>query len=209
MANLRALFKSGVGVFALIFLMSCATVEPPPQQGNISGLPLKQNEGVIFGVLNAASYDSRGKLLPKDSGQGAHFLMLFGPSSDSFLTRKLSAMRSSFGHASGRELEGHTQFPEVFFAKALPAGEYSIFTLRARSGEAITNVTFVVSPNRATYIGSLQVEFHGARGLFGEERSAQRVAIKVLNEFEKATQLFKQHNPSLEIEVISNPAIVK
>jgi hypothetical protein len=70
----------------------------------------------------------------------------------------------------------------------------------------MTAVHFVVAPNKATYIGSIQVEFHGVKGLFGEERSAQRIAINVINEFEKATQQFKQRNPNIGLDITSNLA---
>jgi hypothetical protein len=209
MSSLKILSGLGLGALALVALVSCASVSAPPEQGIISNPSMKQDEGVVFGILNARSFDSQGKPLSQDSEPIVHFIMRFGPSSEGFVTKKL---RGSFGglFKSGGELQGNTKFPEVFFANALPAGEYSIFAVVRHagrlSGEFMTDVRFNVVPNKATYIGSVQLEFHSARGLFGEEVAAAQLATRVLNEFDKATQQFKGRNPNIGLDITSNLA---
>jgi len=41
-------------------------------------------------------------------------------------------------------------------------------------------------------------------GLFGEQRPAVQVVLKVTNELDKAQQLYKERNPRLPYEIITN-----
>ena len=190
-------------IFALMLLLiaGCAAVKPP-EQGIVADAPQKQDEGIAFGILNASSYDSKGDKHSMEAGPDISYSISYGTSSNSLVQR--------FTLPIGADLilQGHTKFPEVFFAKRLPAGDYYVYELYrstpGASGRGHLDARFTVTPNKATYIGSLQVEFHGARGLLGDERSAQRVAMKVTNELDKATNLYKERNPRLPYEITVN-----
>lgn len=67
-----------------------------------------------------------------------------------------------------------------------------------------TDIRFKVAPNKATYIGSLQIDFRATRGLFGDERVGEKVAFKVSDDLEKATKVYKERNPSLGYEITTN-----
>ena len=187
-------------VFSLMLLLlaGCAAVKPP-EQGIVADAPQKQDEGIVFGILHASSYDSKGDKHSMEAGPGISYSIRYGTSSN-FL-----AQRFSLPIGADQVLEGHTKFPEVFFAKRLPAGDYYVYELvrstPSGSGRGHPDARFTVTPNKATYIGSLQVEFFGGRGLLGDERSAQRVEIRVRNELDKAIQQYKERNPRLPYEI--------
>jgi len=193
-------------LFALMLLLvvGCAAVKPP-EQGIVADTPQKQDEGIVFGILNASSYDSKGDKHSTETGPNISYGITFGPSS-SVLAQRFTPYAAAIG--AGRVLEGQTKFPEVFFAKRLPAGTYYIYQVYrstpAGTGNVSLDAHFTVTPNKATYIGSIQVEFHGARGLLGDERSAQRASIRVTNELDKATNLYKERNPRLPYEITTN-----
>ena len=197
---------SRFAIFALTLLLvaGCAAVKPP-EQGIVADAAQKPDEGIVFGILNATSYDSKGDKHSKETGPNISYNITFGPSS-SLLAQHFTPFYEAI--RAGRVLQGHTKFPEVFFAKRLPAGTYYIYEVSrstpAGTGSVSLGAHFTVTPNKATYIGSIQVEFHGARGLLGDERSAQRAAISVTDEFDKAAQQYKERNPHLPLELATS-----
>ena len=50
-------------------------------------------------------------------------------------------------------------------------------------------------PGKATYIGSLQLTFRGAKDLFGTEK-VRDFRIAVVDEYDEVTRMYKEHNPS-------------
>lgn len=189
-------------IFALMLLLvaSCATTKSP-DPNILSEAPLKEDEGIVFGILTTSSYDSKGdKLADVDSD---NYYISFGTSS-SFIAKHFAVPNIE------RMFQGNTSTPRLF-ARRLPAGDYYILEVVWGGGfsKAFLDGRFTVAPNRATYIGTLEVEFHGTKGLFGEERSASRLAVRVTNELEDALRQYKERNPRLAYEITTNLMVLR
>jgi hypothetical protein len=193
----RILLAIPMMVFALV--AACA-VPPPPEQGMVDTVPLKRREGIVFGILAPHYYNSKGEKLADKAIPDISYTLFFG-------TAESIAMKRAFSGLS-ESMDGNTKNPETLFAMKLPAGQYSIFKLyrpfAGTTGTVLTDMRFTVAPNKATYIGSLQIEFRATRGLFGEERVAANVAFEVTDDAEKATNMYRERNPNLGYEITTN-----
>ena len=179
-------------LFALV--TACATA-PPSEQGVVTSGPLKDGEGIVYGTVVTNFYNSNGeKLFPEDGWRG--YVFYFGTSTNLVVKRMYPGLSEN--------IYVSTKPPETFFVRRLAAGEYSMFRLSRGAGFVLTDIRFTVTPNKATYIGSLQIDFRGTRGLFGEERFGQKLAFKVIDDRDKVTKAFKERNPNLEHEVTTN-----
>jgi hypothetical protein len=191
-ASDQTILRSTIFALMLLLVAGCAAVKSP-DQGIVPDAPLKEAEGIVFGILATSSYDSKGDKL---AGVDIDYDIRFG-SSSSRLTQQFELPNIE------RMFRGNTSTPRLF-ARRLPAGDYYIFELTRGRGKAFLDGRFTVAPNRATYIGSLEVEFRGAKGLFGEEMSASRIAVKVTNDLENALRQYKEKNPRLAYEITTN-----
>lgn len=182
-----------------VFFGGCAAVLPP-DQGVVDSAPLDQDEGVVFGILAPNSYNSKGEKLAGKATPEIGYSLFYGVAENIAVKRAFSGLNES--------IDGNTKYSETFFAMRLPAGEYSMFQLHrpfsGTTGIIITDVRFTVTPNKATYIGSLQIDFRSTRGLFGQDRVAEKVAFRVTEDVEKATKMYRERNPSLGYEIATD-----
>ncbi len=199
-ASEAKILRSTISALILLLVAGCASVN---ETGIIADAPQKEDEGIVFGILNASSYDSKGSKHSMETGPAIEYGIRFGTSSGG-LGRAFDSTIYSDMFGPKRVLAGSTAYPEALFARRLPAGDYYLYTLTRGTGSAPLNARFTVTPNKATYIGSLQVEFLSMTGLFGEQRPAVQVVLKVTNELDKAQQLYKERNPRLPYEIITN-----
>jgi len=192
-ASDQTIFRITIFALMLLLVASCATTKSPDQD-ILPDTPLKEDEGIVFGILTTSSYDSEGdKLADVDSD----YYISFGTSS--------SRLAQHFEMPNIERIFRGNTITSKLFASRLPAGDYYIFELtRGGYSQAFLDGRFKVAPNRATYIGTLEVEFHGTKGLFGEERSASRLAVRVTNELEDALRQYKERNPHLAYEITTN-----
>jgi len=169
-ASAPRIWRSTILLLMVLLASGCVTTE----QGVVSDAQLSQGEGIVFGILNTNSHYSIG------FKYGIYFSNDTDPNSV---------------FIRGDTLRGDTNVPNLFFARRLPAGEYHasvLTTSNLNANLSDLDPRFTVTPNNATYIGSLQIEFVGTstQGLFGK-RPAWGVTIRVRNEFDKALQQYK------------------
>jgi len=200
-ASEATILRSTASALVLLLVAGCASTH---EEGIVADAPLKEDEGIVFGILNTSSYDSKGNKRSMDASPAITYSITFGTSS-SGLGQAFDSNPYSDMFGPNRVLKGATTYPEALFARRLPAGEYYVYELYRSvgnvSGRSYPNARFTVTPNKATYIGSLQLEFLSTTGLLGEERSGVQVALKVTNEFEKAQKQYKERNPRLPYEM--------
>lgn len=172
-------------------LLTACAVMPAPEQGVVDAGTLSEDEGIVFGVLTPRYYDSGGRQLSGKAVPEIDYELYFG------VAENLGVKRAFSGFADS--IPGNTREPQTFFAMKLPAGEYSLFKLHRPFSGTIgvipTDVRFTVAPNTTTYIGSLQIDFRATRGLFGEKRVGEKVALNVVDDATNATRVYKERNP--------------
>lgn len=185
---------------AMFALLAACAVMPAPEQGVVDAGTLNEDEGIVFGVLAPLYYDSRGKQLSGKAVPEIDYELYFG------IAENLGAKRAFSGFANS--IPGNTREPQTFFAMKLRAGEYSLFKLHrpfsGTMGVIPTDVRFTVAPNTTTYIGSLQIEFRATRGWFGEERSGEKMALKVVDDAANATRVYKARNPKAAQAIVTS-----
>ena len=179
-----------IAFIACIFSASCATA--PRNEAAIDTTTLKADEGiVIFSVAAQLCRQNGEKITGSEAPKVDYTLRYFDTS-------------RFFGR--GGNIDGDTQTPETLFARRLPAGEYKMDKLYASIGTMTANtpidVHFTVSPNKATYIGSLQLEFRERKGTSNNE--TQALALKVADNTANATNMFKTFNPALRCDIVTN-----
>lgn len=188
---MKARWTSVLAAAILVFMSACAT-SPAPEVGVVDAEPLNEDEGIVFGVLEAQYFDSKGKQLSDKAAPEVSYEIFYGGTENITIQRAFTGFNDS--------ISGSTRKPQTFFAMRLAAGEYSMFKLyrpfQGTTGYVPTDVRFTVEPNKATYIGSLQIQFRATRGILGEERVAEKITLKVVDDAASATQVFKQRNPN-------------
>lgn len=199
-STMKARWITILAVAILVLLTACAT-SPSPEKGIVDTTtePLSEDEGIVFGVLVPQSFDSKGRQLEGKAVPEIAYEVFYGGTENITIQRAFTGLNDS--------IPGNTRQPQTFFAMKLSAGEYSMFKLyrpfQGQSGFIPTDVRFKVEPNKATYIGSLQIQFRATRGLFGEERNAEKVTLKVADDTANATRVFKERNPDARQEIVT------
>jgi hypothetical protein len=183
----------------LVLVTACATV-PAPERGIVDTGTLNDDEGIVFGMLVPQYYNAGGKHLTGGAVPELPYELYFGTAESLNIKRVFSGFTES--------IAGNAQEPRTFFAMKLPAGEYSIFKLHRplgrSTGVVTTDVRFTVSPDKATYVGSLQIDFRAAPGMLGAEIVGKKVALKVVDDTPEATQVYKQRNPAAKQPIVTS-----
>lgn len=183
----------------LALVTGCATLSAP-ERGIVDTEALHDGEGIVFGVLEPQYYNSHGTRLTGGSVPEIPYELYYGTAENISIKRAFSGFTES--------IAGNTQEPQTFFAMKLPAGEYSMFKLYRPLGKSTgavpTDVRFTVTPDQATYVGSLQIDFRAAPGIFGTDIAAQKVALKVVDDAAQATQLYKERNPRARQAIVTS-----
>ena len=200
MGPMRGTKWARLAVLVMTFAFFAACAITPPELGVVDGGALKKKEGIVFGILVPTYHNSKGEELTAEAALEIGYTLYFGTAENIGVKRAFSGL--------GDSMDGNTKYTETFFAMKLAAGQYSIFKLTrpfpGTMGAIPTDVRFTVTPNKATYIGSLQIDFRATRGLFGEERVGEKVAFKVADDLEKAVKIYKERNPNLGYEITTN-----
>lgn len=188
-----------LAIGAIALLTACAT-SLTPERGVVNAEELNpEEEGIVFGMLMPQAFDSKGKQLSGSAAPLIEYDFYYGGTENVAVQRVFAGLNDS--------IPGNTHQPETFFAMKLPAGEYSLFKLyrpfQGTSGFVPTDMRFKVEPNKATYIGSLQIQFRATRGILGTERHGEKIALQVVDDAPRATRIFKERNPQVTQEVIT------
>ncbi len=183
----------------LALLAACSSV-PNPERGIVDTESLNEDDGIVFGTLVPQFYNSKGKPVGANDVPAIEYELYYGTAESIGLKRAFTGFTES--------ISANTRQPQTFFAMKLPAGEYSLFKLYrpfpGTTGYVPTDVRFTVEPKKATYIGSLQVEFRATRGLLGEERVGEKIALKVVDDAATATRVYKERNPDAALDIVAN-----
>lgn len=173
-----------------VFTLSACVVVPVGKDIDTDG-PLDQSEGIVFGSLQTVVLDRRGEKFDTEQEPRLYFTYkLEYSSSDSIgLKRSFPGL-----YTRGLFAEGISAIPNVFFAKRLPVGEYSIHSVNMSNHFFIPDIRFRVAPNHVTYIGSIQFEYQAERKKRGVPLLGQKVKYRVVNNYPEATaQLAKKY----------------
>lgn len=185
---------------ALIGLLAACATAPPPERGVVEADAMHEDEGIVFGMVLPRSYDSRGKELTGDRAPDLPYELYIGTPESVTLKRVFSGFT--------QRISGNAQQPQTFFAIKLPAGEYTLFKLNRplgrTTGDVPIDVRFTVTPSKAAYIGSLQIDFRATRGLFGSETAGEKVVLKVVDEPAQAIPIYKERNPDAKPAIVTN-----
>jgi len=184
---------------ALIALLGACATPPPPLEDEMApasskGAPtsLGAREGVVFGFLAPVYTNFKGEQVPGSSVKEISYELSYGTAENFGMKRAFSGFTNS--------IDGSTRQPATFFMLKLPVGEYSFFKLArpfpGTIGSIASDIRFGVAPGKATYIGTLQINFRAGRSIFGEDRPGELVSFKVLDDAEKATMTYKERNPN-------------
>jgi hypothetical protein len=185
-----------LGAALAAMLAACSSMAP--QTGVVDDEPLNnEEEGIVFGMLVPQVFDSKGKPVSEKNLPNIEYDMFFGSAENVSISRAFTGFHES--------ITGNTRIPQTFFAMKLPAGEYSLFKFyrpfQGTTGYVPTDMRFTVEPNKATYIGSLQIQFRSTKGLLGQERFGEKIAFKVVDDKENAIRMFKERNPHVTQEI--------
>lgn len=188
------LFRLAIPLVAIAFITACSTVPPSGQSVVSSGLS-KEGEGIVFGIIVTNYFNSKGEKITGDAVPDVGYTLRLGTATNLWAKEALNVWL-------GESIVGSTKYPETFFAKKLSAGEYSMFKLLASRGETRPDIRFTVTPNKATYIGTLQMDFQGTQDLLGERIAG--VKFKVVDDPNNAIRTYKERNPNLDYEITTN-----
>jgi len=177
---------------------SCATT--PRDEAALGDTVLKENEGIIIFSIVTNSYDSFDEKLAGAAVPNRDYVLDYSPATN-LTVRQIVPIFGTFGSSSG-SVGGNMREPEKFVVRRLPAGEYSIFkfhiSLGSISGSSNTDLRFTITPNKVTYLGRVQIDWHAKR-TFGRPLS-----ISVSDDLNNAIKIFKEHNPGLGYEITTN-----
>ena len=186
-----------VSIAVGLIVASCAT---SPAGRAIDASALNDNEGIIFFSVVTRTYASNGDLLTGKATPQISYTLSYSQAT-SLGAKQVAPIFGMVGK-SGGSVGGSTQEPEILIARRLPTGEYSMFKLLmsvgAISATSNTNIRFSVLPNKATYLGTLHIDFYAKKGLFGEERPGQVAAFRIASEAENVAQLFRKQYPGVQ-----------
>lgn len=181
-----------------VFTLSACVVVPVGKDIDTDG-PLDLTEGIVFGFLQTVVLDRHGEKFNTEQEPRLYFTYKLEYSSSDSIDLK----RSFPGlYTRGFFAEGISAIPNVFFAKRLPVGEYSIHSVNMDNQFFIPDIRFRVAPNQVTYIGSIQFEYQAERKKRGVpllDRKvvpllSQKVKYRVVNNYPEATaQLAKKY----------------
>lgn len=198
-STIKARWTTILAVATMALLAACATATP--ESGVVDTETLNnEEEGIVFGVLLPQCFDSKGKQVACTAAPQIDYEFFYGETENITIQRAFTGFNDS--------ITGNTRKPQTFFAMKLPVGEYSLFKLyrpfQGTTGFVPTDVRFKVEPNKATYIGSLEIQFRATRGIFGDERHGEKIALKVIDDAATATRLFKEHNPQVTQLIVTD-----
>src|SRR2546425_963141 len=186
-------------VFACIVCASCATT--PRDEAVLGDTVLKENEGIIVFSIITNSYNSDDEKLAGEAVPNRNYVLNYSPATN-LTVRQIVPIFGTFGSSSG-SMGGNMREPEKFVVRRLPAGEYSIFkfhiSLGSISGSSNIDLRFTITPNKVTYLGKVQIDWYAKRVVFGRPLS-----IKVSDDLNNATKIFKERNPGLGYEITTN-----
>jgi hypothetical protein len=187
-------------IAATLALVAACASDPAPERGIVEAKTLNDREGIVFGMLVPQVYDSRGKQLIGSAVPELPYEVYYGTADSLGVKRAFSGFTPS--------IAGNTQQPQTFFAMKLPAGEYSLFKLYRpfgrSTGAVATDVRFTVAPQKATYVGSLQIDFQAMRGILGAEIPGEKIALKVVDDTAQATKIYKERNPGAGQAIVTS-----
>ena len=148
------------------------------------------NDGIIYGVLVNRYFDhSTGDAIDRAKAQKILYSIYSAEGEPTLMNRVVSGERI---------VVGDNAQPRMLFVKRQPAGTFYLSKISFASGAqtftGFPNLQYEVAAGKATYIGSLQIDFFGARGLFGDVLS-RRVRVSVIDEFDEVTKTYKESNP--------------
>jgi hypothetical protein len=193
-----------------MFLTGCATMKQYQQnvrknylkslqaQGKVDDQPLKENEGIVFGSLVIQSFNKDGQLLSPEEAPKTSSPELFVTESKNIDWNKFSTyfLKAIYKKA---EIYGAVELPYMIFAKRLPAGEYTIYYLKALDRYLYLDIRFTVIPGKVTYIGSLGLNLYNNRRLGTDY--LDKVQTKIVNQENKDKKAFLSQNPTLDYEI--------
>lgn len=185
---------------AVLGLLAACAMAPSPERGVVEAETLTENEGIVFGMIVPLSYDARGKPMTGSRAPDLPYALYIGTPESVTLKRVFSSFTQT--------ISGNTQQPQTFFAMKLPVGEYTLFKLNRplgrTTGDVPIDVRFTVTPNQASYIGSLQLEFRATRGLFGAEALGDKVTLNVVDDSAQAIKTYKERNPEAAQAIVTS-----